>query len=446
MSESVPPTPAPQATEVPNPLEIFYEQHKTKLWGLVVILFLAFGANYALKKYDSMQRDAKYSAFLEQANLDAALTDPIDLNLDSMGQMQPQMRSYFIGAAIGQAERALLGKAEEHLKDADPAQIETAILEARKNKEPIEPWLMWIAAQKARFEERWDDAEKLAKDLQSRHSEHILCIETDYPVQVREETAESKEKREESTSRSEEPEYEPAEKGSIVSRLLTAIAKDRKFRDAHKELFTAPEPDTSETVVLKIREGLEENSSAEVREVEIAFYPGIAPKHVAAFKQAVSEKHFDGMVVHEVVRAGKPSPFNPAVRQAKTVHLGVEATKTETDRTKWVYKDEDRKDEDMLEWEPEGPKKSPLSFFPGMLAGEQEKNGEKSSAKRILFCVTDGAIDLDGEHVIFGKVIRGLEVLQEIADSSFSDATSDDAGRGRLSRDFKVVTATLNKK
>ena len=97
------------------------------------------------------------------------------------------------------------------------------------------------------------------------------------------------------------------------------------------------------------------------------------------------------------------------------------------------------KDEDILEFEA-GMKN--LSFFPLMVAAEQEKEG-KSSARRFFIAVNDCAADYDGEYVIFGRVIRGGEHITNIAQQDLGDVAEDNAGEGRPGNELKVKKTEL---
>ncbi len=51
-------------------------------------------------------------------------------------------------------------------------------------------------------------------------------------------------------------------------------------------------------------------------------------------------------------------------------------------------------------------------FEKGSLA--MVKSGEKNSSSTEFFFVTNKLPELDGRYSIFGKVVRGIEILQEI--------------------------------
>ena len=83
--------------------------------------------------------------------------------------------------------------------------------------------------------------------------------------------------------------------------------------------------------------------------------------------------------------------------------------------------------------------------LPGMIAAEQEEDG-KSSARRFFVAVNDCATSYDGDYVIFGKILRGMEVLKEMAEGDFLTEAEDDGGEGVPARDLLVEATDLKTK
>ena len=318
--------------------------------------------------------------------------------------------------------------------DADADRLAEAIGDADEN---AKPWLIWAAATKAFGEKDYDTARRHLETLRTNYASHILCSEINNPPQVREEKEQSKEEKKKTSSANDEPDLRAPLKGSAVSRLEESIAANESFRTAHPSFFKAPDPDASETAVIKFNGG----------EIEIAFYPKAAKEHVARFKKSISGTHYVGMHVHKIKRAGSSSSDKNI---PITIHLGNSNTRDKEDpdsneikrdRTKWAEKDE-AKEEDILEFESGEPS---LSCFPFAVCAETEDEG-KSSAVRFFICINDCASAYDGEQVVFGKVIRGMEFLKDVADGDLADLQSEIRGEGRPSQDTRVESTELRKK
>ena len=48
-----------------------------------------------------------------------------------------------------------------------------------------------------------------------------------------------------------------------------------------------------------------------------------------------------------------------------------------------------------------------------------------------------------GDYVIFGKIIRGMDILKEIAEGDFLTETEDDSGQGVPARDLLIESTKL---
>jgi cyclophilin family peptidyl-prolyl cis-trans isomerase len=79
------------------------------------------------------------------------------------------------------------------------------------------------------------------------------------------------------------------------------------------------------------------------------------------------------------------------------------------------------------------------------VAAEQEKDG-KSSGRRFFITANDCAGQYDGDYVIFGRVIRGGQHIQDIVSGDMLDETEENAGEGRPVEDIQVVSSELKKK
>ena len=402
----------------PSPLEIFYEKNKKWLIALLVLLVAGTAAKYGLEAMNTAKRNSAWAEFSTGTGLGSSYGTKIDLN--PVGEQLEKWQDQIWGMTIGDHHSKQISQLMEDIKSADQAAIDSQITAAKGQAR--EPWLIWVAANKAYAESRFADARTMCERLKAGFADHLLCANSTFPPQVlkeKEETEEQKKERREKKRKGEtidpvaesEKEYEEPKAGSPVSNLLTAITKDEAFKGAHADFFREPVPAAKNSVVITFADGR--------GEVEIKFFEGVAKKHVEAFKQLIVDGHYQGMRVHQISRAPKGKDEDVA----QTIHFGHPESK-QTDRSKWAVP-VTLEDDQMLDFE-----ESNISFFPGTVAAEKEKQGEKSSARRFFIAVNDCAGSHDGEYVVFGKVVRGLEVLQDIVEVEFQTEGEDDRGTG----------------
>ena len=86
-----------------------------------------------------------------------------------------------------------------------------------------------------------------------------------------------------------------------------------------------------------------------------------------------------------------------------------------------------------LAWE-----QNSLSHFPFTVAAEAYEDG-KSQIQRIIINGNDAARQ-DGSRVIFGRVVEGMEVIEDILGSELSTDAEESAGQGRPA-DFITITS-----
>lgn len=419
MSQSVPPQVAGQE-EGPNPLELFFEKNKKWIYAFAGLLVTATAVHYGLDAADSAERNEKWSSFNASTGLGKTYSSKIDLQPvgEQMKQYQDQIWFWTISGRHSDLVTSLM----QDLEGADGDSVAKQIKEAQGS--PRQPWLVWVAANKAYGEDRFGDAQTLCNSLKSSHPNHFLCSESKFPPQVLKEKKAEEDEAEDDEGK--KPEYESAVAGIPVDRLLAAIASNTQFKKGHSDYFEGHSPDTKESITIKI---------ADLGEIEIGLFSKEAKKHVEEFKKNISSGLYKGMRVHEIKRPAKGQAEGSA---PITVHLG-HANSKDTDRTKWKEVIE-AKPEDTLAFE-----QNSLSFFPGMVAAEQEKDG-KSSARRFFMAVNDCAANYDGDYVIFGKVLRGMDILKEIADGDFLTEAEGDRGQGVPARDLLVESTELKAK
>lgn len=134
--------------------------------------------------------------------------------------------------------------------------------------------------------------------------------------------------------------------------------------------------------------------------IELELYPDIAPKTVANFVKNVQEGFYGGTIFHRVIKGfviqggGYDEDFN-----RKSVSETVEG-----------------------EFETNGIENE-LKHVRGVLS--MARTSEPNSASTQFFIMHEDAQYLDGQYAAFGRVVSGMEVVDEIASSPISDENPD---------------------
>ena len=136
----------------------------------------------------------------------------------------------------------------------------------------------------------------------------------------------------------------------------------------------------------------------------VEFYPDIAPMHVESFMALANEKYFNGTTFHRVIpgfmiQGGDPNSRNEnrathgtGGRAGKFFGLG-----NEEDPSTWLIPQEF----------------SDTPHVKGILS--MARTNDPNSASSQFFVCHDNANFLDNNYTVFGKVIDGLNIIDEIA-------------------------------
>jgi cyclophilin family peptidyl-prolyl cis-trans isomerase len=379
---SAQPPPALEGTQAPSQIEFLWERYRPLAWTILAAILCALAINYGFKYFNQQKVDTAWSGFATTVGLDKTYTT----------EEQAFLQVSLVDELAGVDLAALEGK------------LGTAT-------EPQRPLLLMAIARKAMSEAKWERAESALSELESKYPNHSLVKTSDYPVQVREVL----DPKAVQSNPQKPPELKPAVAGSPVARMREQIAAAKSF--ARPEQFQRIEPAAD---AKKVKFELSNGAS-----FVVAMMPKYAPKHVEAFLQKAAEAYWVGMAVDEIQR---PTEFGG---QPKQMHLGFATTK-EDDRTKWTTTDPSSQ---PLEFEA-----SSLSHFPGAVSGRNEADG-KSCADR-FWIVADDAPRYDGERVVFGYVVEGLDQVARVCEESMS-AQEEQAGRGRPTENIRVTAVTV---
>jgi cyclophilin family peptidyl-prolyl cis-trans isomerase len=377
---SAQPPQALEGTQAPSQIEFLWERYRPWVWTVLAALALAMGGKYAWRYFKQKEVDASWSHLATTVGLDKGYVQ------DKLNRIQPSL--------------------SEELRKEELAQLEAGLSKA---DDAQKPFLLLAVARKAMLDAKWDRAESALAELESKYPNHSLVKTSDYPVQVREQVDPKA-----TPTPQKMPELKPPVAGSAVSRLRAQIAADRNYTRPARFTATVPPSDAK-----KVKFEMSNGAS-----FVIALMEKEAPHHAEAFLKMAAESFWVGMAVDEIRR---PTDFGGQ----RELHLGFATTKDD-DRSKWTTTDPSTQPLDF--------EASSLSHFPGAVSGSNEADG-KSCADR-FWIVADDAPMHDGERVVFGYVVEGLDSVKSICEESMS-AEEEQSGRGRPTANIRVETVTV---
>ncbi len=370
-----------EGTEAPSQIEFLWERFRKPVLGIAIAILGALLADSGWKYYQQKQVDQKWSTFATNLGLEKGYIDTKN-------------------AADSAAE--LLGTMELSALEAG---LQTATAEQK-------PMFLLAIARRAMMAADWTRAEKALADLESGYPNHSFVRANDFPPQV----LDPIEAPEDDAAAPKKPEYKPAQSGSIVSQMREQLAAAKGY--APPPHFAKPEiPADAPKVKFVLTGG---------RSFTIALMPQ-APKHRDKFLELAKEKYWVGLRVDEIQRPSATRGFGLWYQ----MHLGFESTR-EADREKWTTTDPSKHPLDF--------EKSDLSHFPGAVAARPEAEG-KSAAER-FFIVAEDASRNDGERVVFGYVIDGLDAVKAICEEPMT-AQEEELGRGKPSENITVESVEI---
>ena len=156
-------------------------------------------------------------------------------------------------------------------------------------------------------------------------------------------------------------------------------------------------------MILKLKDG----------EVKIELFPDIAPKHVERIKKLADEGTYDGVVFHRVI--------DGFMAQTGDVKFGNSNSKNFDLRRAGMG------GSDLPDLKAEF---SELPHEKGTLS--MARSSDPKSAQSQLFICVDAAPHLDRNYTVFGKVVSGMEYVNNI--------TKGDGPNGSVSNPDKIVS------
>jgi len=170
---------------------------------------------------------------------------------------------------------------------------------------------------------------------------------------------------------------------SLASAFAQAEKKEAEKKDEKKEAVPPAKTDGKEVAVIKTDEG----------EMVVEFWPDVAPKTVENFKTLAKKGFYDGTAFHRIVKGfmvqgGDPLTKDPSKEQ---------------------------------QWGTGGPGYSIKAEFnnrphvPGVIS--MARSADPDSAGSQFFICHGEAKFLDHKYAAFGKLIKGTDVLEKIANT-----------------------------
>lgn len=229
------------------------------------------------------------------------------------------------------------------------------------------PWALWIAARKAAEDGQWEDGKQALALLRANYPTHPLIVDR-------------------------QPVGADGGEGSMVDELERRFAAQATWKSTRPELFdNPPPPPDSPRVRLKTDQG----------EIVVALYAKDAPKHVENFLKLCREGYYSGTRFHRVVKGFMIQGGDP-----------------------------NSKSEDRATWGLGGPdykvdkEENSLHHFPAYLAAAKTGGDSQSSGSQ-FYITTAAKLNLDGQYVVFGKVLEGTDVARKIEDGELESGSRD---------------------
>jgi cyclophilin family peptidyl-prolyl cis-trans isomerase len=162
------------------------------------------------------------------------------------------------------------------------------------------------------------------------------------------------------------------------------------------------------TMILKLKSG----------EVEIELYPKIAPNHVKRFETLANEGKYDGVVFHRVIDGFMAQTGDVKYGNSNSPDFNLELAGTGGS--------------DLPDLKAEF---SDVAHNKGVLS--MARSADPNSANSQFFIVFDSAPHLDRSYSAFGKVIKGMDLIDKIK--------RGEGANGSVNEPDKIITLRSKK-
>jgi cyclophilin family peptidyl-prolyl cis-trans isomerase len=179
---------------------------------------------------------------------------------------------------------------------------------------------------------------------------------------------------------------------TVVQQLLETIDAQQRWEAEQTALFQNPAPaDDAQRVRIKTDRG----------DVVVALYAGQASLHAQNFLARCSSGYYDATKFHRV--------------DANFMIQGGDPNTKEGDPTTWGQGGPD----ETIPFE-----ENDLYHFEAVLSAAKLPGATESSGSQ-FFITVEPAHHLDGQHVVFGAVVDGMDVVRTIAQGAIEEGTAD---------------------
>ena len=161
-------------------------------------------------------------------------------------------------------------------------------------------------------------------------------------------------------------------------------------------------------MILKLRDG----------DVEIELYPKIAPNHVKRFETLANEGKYDGVVFHRVIDGFMAQTGDVKFGNSNSPNYNIDLAGTGGS--------------DLPDLKAEF---SDIAHSRGILS--MARSADPNSANSQFFIVFDSAPHLDRSYSAFGKVIKGMELIDKIK--------KGDGANGSVENPDKIISLRTKK-
>lgn len=179
---------------------------------------------------------------------------------------------------------------------------------------------------------------------------------------------------------------------TLAEHVEASIRATESFRTANERLYANPAPPADAPVAV---------IETALGNIEVALYPNLAPKHVENFVKLANEGFYDGTKFHRVMKTFMIQGGDPNTKEGAPETWGQGGPGYTIER-----------------------EVNELVHFPMVLAAAKLQHEVESSGSQ-FYITTAPAHHLDGQHVVYGKVIAGESVVHAIAAGTPDPASAE---------------------
>jgi cyclophilin family peptidyl-prolyl cis-trans isomerase len=245
----------------------------------------------------------------------------------------------------------------------NPAEL--VAVEQQLKGQDAAPWTLYIAATSALSRREFDEAKQCLARLKQGYPNHPLVTEK-YTLDAKPEAR------------------------SLVDELDERIGAQQSWMQSHSNLFKNPDPPADAP---RVRINTDRGA------IVISLYSALAPKHVENFLKLAREGFYKGTKFHRVLKGSMIQAGDPNTIQGEVSTWGQGGPGYKLDR-----------------------EENDLKHFAGVLSAAKQ-SGDKQSSGSQFFITTGEGHQWDGQYVVFGKVLEGMDVASKIEAGTIAPGT-----------------------